>query len=399
MTDGGANPSGDQSYVIVAIPDKSDPVWKVSSEKIPHMTLLYLGDHLDNVDQVIDYVGHAVETTLTPFALPIARRGLLGDKDADVLFFEENNVITISALKNFRTYLLNDENISKAYASADQFPSWTPHLTLGYPSAPAKGDHHDAPGWMLFESIALWTGDFEGVEFPLKSPFNPDLAMTDVKVSELAHYGVKGMKWGKHTPATGRDIKDARGRIKVASKAYLAERKQLKGTTAGSAEQLRIEKRLQQMHQDYLKNPDRVLATRMTRGEKILTLWQGAESPVTAGVSLAAIAGTSIASRRIEFKQQHGLYNKASGKPAPGHLNNDMRVRRLALAGAGALPTLIQNLGPTVTSSILSKAATNRAAAAAAAKATKPLAIGSTAAKVKFAKKTFGGVHKITSMK
>lgn len=32
------------NWAIVAIPEERDPVWKYSSEKVPHMTLLFLGE-------------------------------------------------------------------------------------------------------------------------------------------------------------------------------------------------------------------------------------------------------------------------------------------------------------------------------------------------------------------
>ena len=43
------------NLVIVAIPDENDRVWKVSSEKIPHMTLLFLGDEdeVSDLDQIV----------------------------------------------------------------------------------------------------------------------------------------------------------------------------------------------------------------------------------------------------------------------------------------------------------------------------------------------------------
>jgi len=60
---------------------------------------------------------------------------------------------------------------------------------------------------------------------------------------------------------------------------------------------------VQKMKTARLKNPDRVLSTRMTRGEKaaLLILF----TPV---IGIAAISGTSAQSRRIERKQDKNKY-------------------------------------------------------------------------------------------
>ena len=78
-------------WVIVAIPSEDDPVWKVSSEKTPHMTLLYFGEQ-DSDELAVhigDYLEHSADTMLYKFGMSVSKRGTLGDKDADVLFFEK----------------------------------------------------------------------------------------------------------------------------------------------------------------------------------------------------------------------------------------------------------------------------------------------------------------------
>lgn len=187
---------------IVAIPSQDDYVWKISSEKVPHLTLMMLGDaeNNPNLGHIEDYLGHVVESSMCRFGLEVDRRGVLGEQEADVLYFKNPGYNT-KMLQTVRRYLLNDRYISEAYNSTMQFPTWTPHLTLGYPKTPAKSDERDYPGfsWMTFDRIALWIGDYEGPEFELKERQYGD----EVSMSEIAHYGIKGMKWGVRTKNHG----------------------------------------------------------------------------------------------------------------------------------------------------------------------------------------------------
>lgn len=192
--------------VIVAIPSDDDPVWKFSSEKIPHITLLYLGTPNftpGEFQHVAEYVQHAA-SQITRFGLGVDRRGVLGDKQADVLFFEKG--WSFKTLEQFRSNLLRDNLISLAYHSADQFPEWTPHLTMGFPDTPAKKDTSEFNrfSWVRFDKIALWNDDSQGPTFDLKSDSERGLevAMSQLdngrQVVEkiLSQSGVKGMKWG-----------------------------------------------------------------------------------------------------------------------------------------------------------------------------------------------------------
>jgi 2'-5' RNA ligase len=184
------------NLVIVAIPDENDRVWKVSSEKVPHMTLLFLGDmgQVANVDQIVGFVEHATNTTLRRFYMPVDRRGELGADQADVLFFKKGRY-DYKAIRDFRAALLQDNNIKTAYDNATQFEGpWNPHLTLGYPAAPAKSIPDDQVGTFYdvgFTKIAVWTGDFEGPEFLLKDYWDEydtlDAVPMDVAMSAVRH--------------------------------------------------------------------------------------------------------------------------------------------------------------------------------------------------------------------
>lgn len=186
-------------WAIVAIPKEDDYVWKVSSEKVPHLTLLFLGEHEVGPEsaQIASYLEHAVKTTMCRFGLSVERRGKLGPEDADVLFFGKYG---IKKLEDFRSDLLKNDQIAAAYNSVEQFPEWMPHVTLGFPATPAKPDERDYPGfsWMQFDKIAFWTGDSEGPEYVLdeRSDRYSDLSMSDRVDEFLSHYGVKGQRWG-----------------------------------------------------------------------------------------------------------------------------------------------------------------------------------------------------------
>lgn len=126
---------------------------------------------------------------------------------------------------------------------------------------------------------------------------------------ELAHYGVMGMKWGHRRAATTSQIKTARANLSVKRSKYEAQRQKVKNTAKGAARD-RQAKTLGNMKVSFLKDPDRVIAARMTRGEKALTLLLTGVTGVGIVAGGAAIAGTSAASRRIEKKQDDGAYDK-----------------------------------------------------------------------------------------
>lgn len=192
-----------RGLTIVAIPSKDDYVWKISSEKVPHMTILFLGEQtsITKLTRIVDFLQHAVDTELTRFGMSVARRGELGEKQADVLFFDDNYS---KNLDQFRSHLLTEPAIFDAYNSVPQYPTWVKHLTLGYPETPAKPDTRDYPGinWVNFDRVALWTNDYDGPEILLDDNSAMEVSMSDMRYQGqtlddvLAHFGVKGMRWG-----------------------------------------------------------------------------------------------------------------------------------------------------------------------------------------------------------
>lgn len=202
------------NLVIVALPSKRDEINKVSSEKAAHVTLLFLGENSDVTPDVVEFVEHAVNTSFERIYVETPNRGPLGPDQADVLFIEGRGA---RKLAEFRSLLLNDPNIRRLYDANDQYPQFTPHLTLGYPDKPAKEPEH---AWVLegfeLDRIAVWTADSDGIEFkPEQPPYDEesdhdevkwssiDHGPVDIEADLIAHYGVKGMKWGVRKSKNG----------------------------------------------------------------------------------------------------------------------------------------------------------------------------------------------------
>jgi 2'-5' RNA ligase len=201
------------NLVIVAVPAADDDVWKVSSEKVPHMTFCFLGDadSNPNIPQINKYVAEQANY-LPPFNLRVDHRGFLGQDEADVLFFAKDIPWQVH---DFRDRLLADVNIRSAYNSVPQHTEWSPHLTLGYPETPANEDSWDPMGtiYVKFDKVAVWMGDYTGQEVTLvdKSPKvssmdEPALAYASAGEDFLSHYGVKGMRWGVRKSEATRDV-------------------------------------------------------------------------------------------------------------------------------------------------------------------------------------------------
>lgn len=199
------------NLVIVALPADDDPIWKISSEKKPHLTLCFLGDaeSNQNVDRIMLFVEHAVAIAARgPFYLEVDHRDVLGEDKADVFMFRKD--WSFRWVNQFRNQLLKNNDIRTAYESVEQFPEYQPHITLGYPETPAHEDKIPEYGINLvrFDRIGVWTGDFEGPDWRLEWPesealdevawgVDMDLERAAAGRYALEHVGVKGMKWGQ----------------------------------------------------------------------------------------------------------------------------------------------------------------------------------------------------------
>jgi len=150
------------SATIMALPAESDPVTGISSEPDgAHCTLLFLGDTaaLDRDALAAAIQEWVQEEQLGVVTDAVNGRATLGKDQADVVLLDAASLVEI------RGDLLQIPVIAEACAAVEQFPTWLPHVTLGYPAAPRLSD--DLPAAITFDRIALWFGEDRTAVFPL----------------------------------------------------------------------------------------------------------------------------------------------------------------------------------------------------------------------------------------
>lgn len=168
---------GDEPHTgvgVFLIPAEGDPIVAASSEDQAHMTTVWLGSMEDLDEETLNAIVNEVRayaaTLDGPVIVPAADRGALGDEGADVQFLEKTD-----ALVALRDGLLEaSPTVARVMNSVEQFPDWTPHVTLGYPEAPAAGEYDgDA---VTFDRVGLWIGPDKD-DYPMGDPVSkPDAA-------------------------------------------------------------------------------------------------------------------------------------------------------------------------------------------------------------------------------
>lgn len=164
-----------QGALVVLIPAADDPVVAASSEDAAHMTTVWFGDSAEleardtpefpqiDLDTLIQEVRNYASDLDGPIVVPVKERGKLGDDDADVVFLEPTG-----SLIALRDGMLQEEQIGSAHNAVEQYPEWTPHVTLGYPEGveggPAAGEYDGDE--VTFDRVGLWIAG-EKYEYPM----------------------------------------------------------------------------------------------------------------------------------------------------------------------------------------------------------------------------------------
>lgn len=155
-----------QGALIVLLPATDDPITAATSEDQAHMTTIWFGDvnemptDREELEQAVRLYSQDLDG---PVVVPVRERGTLGDEGADVVFLEPTD-----SLIALRDGMLANEPIRQAHAAAEQFPEWTPHVTLGYPegveNGPAVGEYDGTE--VTFDRLGLWLGG-DYTEYPM----------------------------------------------------------------------------------------------------------------------------------------------------------------------------------------------------------------------------------------
>ncbi len=154
--------------LVVLLPADDDPITAATSEDQAHMTFVWMGDVSDIDDAARAAIGGEVSSYATaldgPIVVPVMRRGQLGDDGADVVFLERSD----SLLAARDGLMESSPNLLAAHDAAEQFPEWTPHVTLGYPEGveggPAVGEYDGTE--VTFDRLGLWLGG-DYTEYPM----------------------------------------------------------------------------------------------------------------------------------------------------------------------------------------------------------------------------------------
>jgi 2'-5' RNA ligase len=181
--EGEDDPTG---VIVCALPADTDPVQQIGPEP-KHATILFYGDLGDlppqtDVDTLRSIVaGYA--GTLAPFTDTVTGVEPLGDDNARVWMIDPDG----SGLAHVYDDLPDYD--SEAQPEVDQFPTYTPHVTIGYPED--GDDRLDAAAEaaaanvqrITFDRLAVWAGPDQW-EYALTG--DPDDSSTDTQESTVA---------------------------------------------------------------------------------------------------------------------------------------------------------------------------------------------------------------------
>lgn len=185
---------------IVAVPRNLDPVRLIGDEN-KHATLLYFGetsklpeDAKGKLIQILTLASRMFE----PFSENIVSLDRLGSDNPPALVLK----LSGRRLPKVREVLTVVPEVNEYLGNATQYPSYTPHVTLEYPDFPREAELREQAKFLhsvRFDRLALWWND-ERYEFDLRDSGevgeSDDAYHGALAGDFLAHFGVKGMRWG-----------------------------------------------------------------------------------------------------------------------------------------------------------------------------------------------------------
>jgi 2'-5' RNA ligase len=181
---------------IMAIPGSLEPIRLVGDEE-KHATLLYFGETSTLPDTAKQTLLDSVEMAsgmMFPFGEEVIDVARLGPDAPPALVA----MLSKSNIAQVRNLFKMNPDVNSFLDNADQFPSFTPHVTLGHPDFTEEALLRVLMKqiWRVrFDRLAVWWND-ERFEFKLGLSGSDNLAMSDAIGEFLAHHGIKGQKWG-----------------------------------------------------------------------------------------------------------------------------------------------------------------------------------------------------------
>lgn len=147
-----------KAAVVVLRPRVVDPVVSIASGVHPHCTLLYLGDGTVDLEPLKGIVESIANSIGHPMTDKVSGRAVLGEDKADVLLLDASGSSEVRAL------LLAEDGVLDLLGMQEQYPAWIPHLTIGYPEAPAE--EGEIPADITYDLLSIWRGN-EVYDYPL----------------------------------------------------------------------------------------------------------------------------------------------------------------------------------------------------------------------------------------
>lgn len=202
---------------IMALPAPLENIRLVGDED-KHATLLFFGETNSLPDGSKDVLIESVKmacSMLFPFSERVRDISRLGNDvpPALVAMLSDENLTPV------RNLFLMNPDVKGYLTNAQQWPSFTSHVTLGHPDYTEEAILRTLASQLFrvrFDRLAVWWND-ERIECPLNQIVEGDsMAMSDAVDNFMEHHGVKGQKWGvRRSDTLGVSPLAAKGRVVV----------------------------------------------------------------------------------------------------------------------------------------------------------------------------------------